>query len=240
MALAHRRPRGDMHILAEVMHRRAGQGHPVFPADQRAKPAPLRLMHTQRRSVAARPDQTLAVGRHQLAVIQHRQAGAEGHLVVDEATPHPLVRADADRRAACIGELLQWQQPLVIGDNGLFEHDRMQRLGARVVPQRRAGRFVKPQRVAAQKRFAKGHHLRAAVDGLARKGHSLVDPCLKIERDRSGLNHCNGQGTGMLRHPRRLGPEIRRRNRRPHRCCHYPCGAAREPSATPCQPARRC
>ena len=110
----------------------------MLPADQVARSAPFGLVHAQSRSVAAHPDQPLAMRRHQLAMIERCLAGAEQQLIVVEALPHPLMRSDRDQRAAFVAQLLQGQQPLVIGHDRVFEHDLVARFGAGMVPERRA------------------------------------------------------------------------------------------------------
>src|SRR3546814_6927971 len=89
-----------MHSLAQIVHGRARQRHPVLPADQVADTAPFSLVDSQGRAIAAHPYQPLAMGGDELAVVEWGLTRSERQLVVIEALPYAFVRTDGDHRAA--------------------------------------------------------------------------------------------------------------------------------------------
>ena len=113
--------------------------------------------------------------------------------------------ANADDSARFVAQILQGQQTLIASHNRLVEHNGMQRLCARMIPERCARRLVQPQRIAAQKCLAKSHQLRAVIYGFAREGRGLLNPAVEIERyrrclDDSDLHYGGGrEGGGRMR-----------------------------------------
>ena len=188
IGLAHRRPGGDVHRLALVVHRGARERHPVLPANQAAHWSEGCRVRSQRRSVTARPDQPLAMCRYQLAVDERHLTRAQQQLAVVEARSHTLVRPDADQCARAIDQILYRREARIADADRFFKQHRMQRARARMIPERRAWRFVEPEWVAAKECLAEGDDLRALIerrfDHPRQRGQAPSDR----ERDRCGLD----------------------------------------------------
>ena len=74
------------------------------------------------------------------------------------------MRADHHHGAGLVAKSLNGRQAFICSKNCLIEQDRMQRLCARLIPERRAWRLVQPNRIAAEERFPERNNARARIE----------------------------------------------------------------------------
>jgi hypothetical protein len=89
--------RGEVDLDAGFVEREPGERHQVLPADQPADAAQAGLHRFQPGTVALAPNETLVVGRHELAVVERQLplGAVKEQGVVDRAAVE-LVRSDRE------------------------------------------------------------------------------------------------------------------------------------------------
>src|SRR5713226_6468559 len=163
--IVHGWPHGNVNVFARVVHRHAGQWHPVLPADE-STDTPVRSCHgTETSTIAVAPNESLCVCRHQFTVrigdLAFRRDGQQG--VVEGAVPrarfNPLTDAYADRNLQISGRFTEAGDFSTRYYDAVLPEPGKDLLCREIVPEANSRTHVEPSGITRQPSLAEGQKL---------------------------------------------------------------------------------
>src|SRR5829696_1636780 len=189
--------RGEIHLDAGLVQRRARQRHEVLPADQSADGAEVGRNRLEAATVAEAPYQALVVRRHQLAVVQRqRTVGCEDEQRVVERAARALVDTDGEIEAVVARNRAE---AFGVGARHLDRLVRKARPQWLSVFTRHERPHPAARWVDGNERLREEHEPRACHGNVVRHYGQLVERSLAVEDD--GLDLGNGDTHRLVHGP---------------------------------------